>query len=147
MREARTMNGMKMIRFSFVTVVMIACLAGVVALTTLPLSVRIVNAVKQISLIDGHPNANDALGHAVLYGTLTAVVYWALRRWVGFAPAFALALGMALVLGLLTELTQQFTGRTMMLSDLLGNWLGAMSVAVVIAFAETVQSQRRQRRK
>lgn len=141
------MNGMKMIRFSFVTVVMIACLAGVVALTTLPLSVRIVNAVKQISLIDGHPNANDALGHAVLYGTLTAVVYWALRRWVGFAPAFALALGMALVLGLLTELTQQFTGRTMMLSDLLGNWLGAMSVAVVIAFAETVQSQRRQRRK
>jgi VanZ family protein len=125
---------------------MIACLAGVVALTTLPLSVRIVNAVKQISVIDGHPNANDALGHAVLYGTLTTVVYWALRRWVGFAPAFALALGMALLLGLLTELTQQFTGRTMMLSDLLGNWLGAMSVAVVIAFAETVQSQRRQRR-
>lgn len=141
------MARMKMIRFSFVTVVMIACLAGVVALTTLPLSVRIVNAVKQISVIDGHPNANDALGHAALYGTLTAVVYWALRRWVGFAPAFALALGMALLLGLLTELTQQFTGRTMMLSDLLGNWLGAMSVAVVIAFAETVQSQRRQRRK
>ena len=41
---------MKMIRFSFVTMVMIACLAGVVALTTLPLSVSIVNAVKQIRI-------------------------------------------------------------------------------------------------
>lgn len=123
--------------------VLLACLVAVVALTTLPLSVNVIHAVKQISVIDGHPNANDALGHAALFGTLTVVIYWALRRWVGFAPAFALALGMTLLLGLLTEFTQQFTGRTMMLTDLLGNWLGAMTVAAVVAFVESVVRQQR----
>lgn len=136
------MPSMKVIRFSLVSMVLVACLAAVVALTTLPLSVNIISAVKQISLIDGHPGANDALGHATLYGLLMAVIYWALRRWVGFAPAFALALGMTLLLGLLTELTQQFTGRAMTLSDLLGNWLGAMTVAAVIAFGESLLHQR-----
>ena len=134
---------MKMIRFSLVTMVLVASLAVVVALTTLPLSVNIIRAVKQISVIDGHPNANDALGHAALYGTLTAVIYWAFRRWVGFAPAFVAAIGMALLLGIVTELTQQLTGRTMALSDLLGNWLGTMTVAAVIGFGESILRQRR----
>lgn|GEM_PF-6316970 len=123
--------------------VLLVCLAVVVALTTLPLSVNFVNAVKQITVIDGHPNANDALGHAALYAGLMAVMYWALRRWIGFAPAFLVALGTTLLLGIMTELTQQLTGRTMALSDLLGNWLGAMTIAAVIAFVESAIHQRR----
>jgi VanZ family protein len=133
---------MKMIRFSLVSMVLLACLAAVVALTTMPLSVNVIRAVKQISVIEGHPNANDALGHAALYGTLMAVSYWALRHWISFVPAFGLALGAALLLGVMTEVGQQFTGRAMALSDLLGNWLGAMTVAAVIAFGESIMHER-----
>jgi ABC-type Mn2+/Zn2+ transport system permease subunit len=115
--------------------VLLACLALVVALTTLPSGFFLLHALKQVWFIPGHPNAGDALGHASLYGILTGVIYWALRRRVRFPWAFGIALGTALLLGLGTELIQHFSpGRTMQLSDLLGNWLGAMTVAALIGF-------------
>ncbi|MEP7293921.1 MAG: VanZ family protein [Chloroflexota bacterium] len=130
-----------MIRFSLTGVALLVCLAVVVALTTLPLSVNIIRVIRQIVVIQGHPNANDALGHAFLYGTLMAVGYWALRRGLRFTPAFCGALATALLLGALTELSQQFTpGRTMTLSDLLANWLGAMSVAALIGYRRSARN-------
>lgn len=115
--------------------VLLACLVLVVGLTTLPSGFLIMNALKNISLIPGHPNLGDAIGHGSLYGILTGVIYWALRKRVRFAWAFGVALGTALLLGLATELIQNFSpGRTMQLSDLLGNWLGAMTAAAVIGF-------------
>lgn len=117
------------------TFILLACLGLVVALTTLPSGFLFVSTLKNISIIPGHPNAGDAIGHASLYGILTGVIYWALRRRVRFSRAFGIALGAALLLGLATELIQHFSpGRTMQLSDLLGNWLGAMTVAALIGF-------------
>ena len=131
-----------MLRFSMVTLLLLACLAFVVALTTLPISVGLVAFVKNFKLIDGHPDASDAVGHAALYGLLTAVVYGALRRWLGFTPAFWIAVALGLALGLLTELSQQYTpGRAMMLSDLLGNWLGVMTVAMLIGYWRSLRGR------
>jgi VanZ family protein len=115
--------------------VLLACLTLVVGLTTLPSGFLLLSALKNIAIIPGHPNAGDAVGHASLYGILTGVIYWTLRRRVRFTWAFGIALGTALLLGLATELFQHFSpGRTMQLSDLLGNWLGAMTVAALIGF-------------
>lgn len=125
---------MKTLHFSLAGLALVVSLVVVIALTTLP-DAGLIDVVKNFKLIEGHPNANDALGHAVLYGTLTAVTYWALRRRMGFGRAFWAAVGLALALGITTELIQQFSpGRTMALSDLLGNWLGVMSVAAVIGY-------------
>ena len=118
--------------------VLLACVAMVVALTTLPASIGFVRVVYGITLIEGHRNANDAIGHAVLYGTLMAVTYWALRRRVGFARAFWIALVTGMLLGGLTEVVQQFSpGRSMLLSDLLANWFGTMSVAMLLGYSRT----------
>lgn len=129
---------MSMKQQSLYGLILLACVTLVVALTTLPASISIIRAAHNLTLIEGHPNANDALGHAALYAALTAVTYWALRRRVGFGRAFWIALLAGLLLGALTEFAQQFSpGRTMMLSDLLANWLGAMSVAMLIGYART----------
>jgi hypothetical protein len=124
------------------TFILLACLAVVVGLTTLPKSILFIEMLKNITLIPGHPNAADALGHGSLYGILTLVTYWTLRRRVGFAWAFGIALGGALLLGLGTELIQHFSpGRSTQLSDLLGNWLGAMTAAALISFHRAVTSR------
>lgn len=125
--------------------VLLAVAGSVVALTTLPSSVIIISLLKNISLISGHPNANDALGHASLYGTLTAVIYWALRGRIGFTRAFWIALLVAMGTGLTTELLQHFSpGRSVQLSDLLGNWLGAMTVIALIGYGHSRANQRLQ---
>jgi hypothetical protein len=109
----------------------------VVALTTLPSSIGIIRLTHNITLIQGHPNANDAVGHAALYATLTAVVYWALRRRIGFSRAFWAALLTGLLLGAFTELAQHFSpGRATLLSDLLANWLGVMTVVALIGYRQ-----------
>lgn len=134
--ERHMLAGMKMIRFSFAGLALLATMMVVVALTTLPLSGRIIRVVKEITVIDGHPNANDALGHAALYGMLMAAGYVALRQILSYRWALGLTLAATLALGFATELFQQFSpGRTMDLSDLLANWLGAMTIAAVIGFA------------
>src|SRR4051794_21804777 len=85
----------------------------VVALTTLPGSVVPVEWTRNLFTIAGHPALHDALGHGALYGTLTAVLYWALRGRIGFRRALPLTLVAALLLGLTTELLQHFApGRT-----------------------------------
>jgi VanZ family protein len=133
--ERHMLAGMKMIRFSFAGLALLATMMVVVALTTLPLSGRIIRVVKEITVIDGHPNANDALGHAALYGMLMAAGYVALRQILSYRWALGLTLAATLALGFATELFQQFSpGRTMDLSDLLANWLGAMTIAAVIGF-------------
>ena len=120
---------------SIQVLILLACAVVVVALTTLPRSAGFVRLVYGITLIEGHPNANDAIGHAVLYGTLTAVTFWALRRRAGFERAFWIALATGLLLGSLTEFIQQFSpGRSMTLSDLLANWLGVMSVGLLLSY-------------
>ena len=115
----------------------------IVALTTLPTSVSIIDLMKHMSLITGHPNANDALGHAALFGTLTAVIYWALRERMGFSRAFWIALFGAMSIGLTTELLQHFSpGRSVQLSDLLGNWLGVMTVIALIGYRHSWTHER-----
>lgn len=122
-------------------VILLMCVVTVVALTTLPASASLIHLARSITVIRGHANANDAVGHAALYAGLTAVTYWALRRRVGFGRALWIALAAGLLLGGLTEFIQQFSpGRTMMLSDLLANWLGAMSVAMLISYTHSRDS-------
>ena len=125
--------------------VLLAVTGIVVGLTTLPASVVFISLLKQFSLISGHPNASDAVGHAGLYGTLTAVIYWALRGQIGFSRAFWVALLVGLGTGLLTELVQHFSpGRTTQLSDLLGNWLGVMTAIALIGFWHSWAQERLQ---
>lgn len=120
-------------------ILLLACAGIVIALTTLPSSASIIRLFHPLTLFQGHPNANDAVGHAALYGTLTLVIYWALHR-IGFGRAFWIALVTAMLLGAATEYIQQFSpGRTMMLSDLLANWLGAMTVAALIGYRRSVE--------
>jgi VanZ family protein len=122
-------------RFSVRWLVLLPCGTAVIALTTLPPSVRLIYIVGHLSHLSGHPNVSDAVGHAALHGTLTLIIYWTLHRRIGFARALWIALLVAMSLGLSTELIQHFTpGRSMQLSDLLGNWLGAMTVALLISF-------------
>ena len=129
---------MKMLRFSMMGLALLVCLTAVVALTTMPVSVDVIAFLKNFKLIEGHPDASDAVGHAALYGMLTMVIYIVLQRWIGFTPAFWIAVGIGLLLGALTEISQQYTpGRAMVLSDLLGNWLGVMTVAALIGYARS----------
>ena len=83
-RQGQTQMHSKPISLQLHWIVLLACAALVVALTTLPASVGLIRALHGVTLIHGHPNANDAIGHAALYGTLTAVIYWALRPQLGF---------------------------------------------------------------
>src|SRR5450432_1855255 len=109
--------------------ILLAYLLVVILLTTLPSSVQVINTAAHLFMIDGHPNLHDAIGHGTLYGTLTALIYWALNPRIGFTRAFWTALCGAMLLGLTTELLQHFSpGRTVQLSDLLGNWFGIMTV-------------------
>lgn len=109
----------------------------VVALTTLPGNTAPIEWLTGLFVIAGHPNLRDAIGHAALYGTLTVVLYWALRGRVRFPYALTAALGTALTLALTTELLQRFSpGRSVQLSDLLGNWLGIMTAAMLISFRQ-----------
>ncbi len=121
-------------RISLQGIVLLICLAGVVALTTLPASVRAISWVSGLFAIADHPNLHDAIGHGSLYALLTATLYWALRSRFDFRRAFWIALVGGLVIAATTEFIQQFSpGRTMMLSDLLANWLGVMTVAMLIS--------------
>ncbi len=114
--------------------VLLVCLMGVIALTTLPASVRLISWSAGLFAIVDHPNMHDAIGHASLYALLTTVSYWALRSRFDFRRAFGIALVGGLLIGATTEFIQQFSpGRTMMLSDLLANWLGVMTVALLIS--------------
>lgn len=130
---------MKTLHFSLAGLALVVSLVAVIALTTLP-DTGMIDFVKHFTLIEGHPNANDAIGHAALYGSLTAVTYWVLLRRIGFSRAFWIAVGTGLALGITTEIIQQFSpGRTMSLSDLLGNWLGVMTVAALISYTRSAQ--------
>ena len=122
-------------RISLQGMVLLICLAGVIALTTLPSSVRAISWVSGLFAIADHPNMHDAIGHASLYALLTTVSYWALRSRFGFRQTFWIALVGGLVIAATTEFIQQFSpGRSMMLSDLLANWLGVMTVAMLISY-------------
>ncbi len=126
---------MTMKRISPRPFILLICMTVVIALTTLPATIPAIHEMKDLSSLFGHPDITDALGHGSLYGILTGVIFWALRKRLGFTGAFWTALGTALLLGLSTELFQHFSpGRTMQLSDLLGNWLGAMTAAALIGF-------------
>lgn len=98
---------MKMLNFSFAGLALITVLVVVIALTTMP-DDGLIDVVRNFKLIEGHPNASDAIGHGALYGMLTAVTYWALRRRIGFSRAFWVAVGLSLALGAITEVIQYF---------------------------------------
>jgi len=126
-------------------VILLVCAAVVIALTTLPARFGIVQWTTNLFAISGHPNMHDAIGHAALHGMLTLVIYWALRPRLGFTFGFAAAVLSVLTLGLVTEVSQQFSpGRTMMLSDLLANWLGVMTMAALIGFRHSLAHERLQ---
>lgn len=128
--------------FRYSLLIVVALL--VVALTTLPASAALVQWTTTLFTIDAHPNLHDAIGHAALYGTLTAVLYGALRQRAGFSRAFVVTLALVLPLALATELAQRFVpGRTVQLSDLLGNWLGILAIALLICFRQATALSRR----
>ncbi|MDZ4764081.1 MAG: VanZ family protein [Chloroflexota bacterium] len=113
------------------------CAVIVVALTTLPRQTFVMQLVERMP----HGGAmGDAVGHASLFASLTAVAYLALRhptgRWrASFSVAFWIALCAGLAVGLITELSQaNAPGRTVSLSDALANWLGVFVMATLISY-------------
>ncbi len=136
---------MLMRQMSFRWLVLLLAGSVVIALTTLPSSVRLISIVGSLSKLSGHPNITDAMGHAALHGTLTLIIYWALNRRIGFRRALWVALLTVMALGLTTELLQHWSpGRSVQLSDLMGNWLGAMTVAMLISFFRASVDERLQ---
>lgn len=132
-------------RMSLRWLVLVIGLGAVIALTTLPSSVRLIDVLETASHRSGHPNVTDAIGHATLHGALALLIYWTLYRKIGFARALWVALLVTMALGLTTELIQHFSpGRTMQLSDLLSNWLGAMTAAMLISFRQASLEERLQ---
>jgi hypothetical protein len=82
----------------------------------------------------GSTEFGATLGHAGLFGILTAVAYLALTIRLPRRCALLLTVGLVLSLATVTELFQvQVTGRSSSLADLLANWLGVFIVSFVIA--------------
>jgi VanZ family protein len=112
------------------------CAVGVIALTTLPRGSFVVQFVETFWKSG---EVADAVGHAGLFASLTAVLYLSLRHALGgWRMSFGVALLLTLVIGvtaaLLTELSQANTpGRTASLSDGLGNMLGVFIMATLIS--------------
>jgi hypothetical protein len=101
-------------------------------LTTQTDQVPIVNLM--VSTI-GSTEVGATLGHAGLFGVLTAVGYLALTVRLPHRRALLLTMTLVLFIATSTELFQvQVTGRSSSLADLLANWLGVFIVSFVIAF-------------
>lgn len=89
----------------------------------------------------GSTDAGDAVGHAGLFGVLTFALYMVMaiklkREW-----ALPLAMGSALLLGLVTELAQiGVINRVASLSDLLANALGIFMVGFAMSYLSIVRS-------
>jgi hypothetical protein len=112
--------------------ILIAFGGAVILLTTV--SGRFI-VLRLYQRVVGETAVGDAILHGALFGLLTAILYWALRRRLSFAWAFGLALLIGLTLSALTEISQAWTpGRTMALSDLLANWLGVFVAATVVSY-------------
>lgn len=118
--------------FTLRTCVVLVWALFVVTLTTQTDSVPVVHVM--IALI-GRTELGATVGHASLFGLLTAVAYAALALRLPRRYALLLAMGLALTLGTATEFYQQVVaGRTASLADLLANWLGVFVVAFLVLF-------------
>ncbi|MBI5666826.1 MAG: VanZ family protein [Chloroflexi bacterium] len=112
------------------TLVMLVWALFVLTLTTQTDRVPVVHLM--IALI-GRTELGATIGHAALFGLLTAIAYAALR--LPRRNALLLAMGLALALGTATEFYQQVVaGRTASLADLLANWLGVFVVAFGVVY-------------
>ena len=112
--------------------ILLVWLIAVILLTTLP---RTFFGIRTIARLLGGSDVNDAIGHSLLFASLTLIVYWALRLKLRFALAFWLAVGFVIALSTATEFMQRYAaGRTVSLSDLLANWVGVLAVATVVSF-------------
>ncbi len=112
-----------------------AALVGVIALTTLPGRVRVINAVHNI--LD-HIFWGDMIGHFALFAALTFVLFWMLRRAARLRVSLALWLTVftGVMIGGITEYLQQYSpGRAVDRADLMANWLGVFAAATVIMYA------------
>lgn len=83
--------------------------------------------ISDLSYLFGGTEITDAVGHVVLFCTLTFVWYHALRyRW-NRRTAFLAAIAVAGVLGTITEFLQGIVPhRGMAFLDLLANWSGVI---------------------
>lgn len=90
----------------------------------------------------GSTDVGDALGHAGLFGVLTFALYMVMaiklkREW-----SLPLAMGSALILGLVTELAQiGVVSRVASLNDLLANALGIFMVGFVMSYLSILRSR------
>jgi hypothetical protein len=104
----------------------------VILFTTLPHPLPLIRAFARML---GGNDVGDAIGHASLFGSLTLLLYWALRLRLRFTLAFWLAVVIVLTLSTATELSQHFSPeRTVSLSDLLANWVGILAIATLVSF-------------
>lgn len=90
----------------------------------------------------GSTEVGDALGHAGLFGVLTFALYRVMA--LKFKPEWALllAMGIALSLGLVTELAQiGVASRVASLSDLLANALGIFVVGFAMSYLSILRSR------
>lgn len=127
-----TIEGMKNQYLSFRMLVMLVWALFVLTLTTQTDRVPVVHVM--IALI-GRTELGATVGHASLFGLLTAIAYAALALRLPPRHALLLAMGLALALGTATEFYQHAVdGRTASLSDLLANWLGVFVVAFGVVY-------------
>ena len=91
----------------------------------------------------GSTDAGAAVGHAGLFGVLTFAVYMVLAMRLKREWALLFAVGVTLILGLLTELAQiGVLSRVASLSDLLANALGIFVVGFTVSYGLMLRSRR-----
>ncbi len=90
----------------------------------------------------GSTEVGDALGHAGLFGVLTFALYMVMARKLKREWALPLAMGIALILGLVTEVAQiGVTNRVASVSDLLANALGVFVVGFAMTYLSILRSR------
>jgi VanZ family protein len=91
--------------------------------------------VEDTSRAAGGTDLTDAIGHVILFGILAGLWWGALAPRRGWSAALRIALGVALVLGLLAEAGQSLMpDRGVSLLDFLANELGAVVAAGCVIY-------------
>lgn len=81
--------------------------------------------IESVSEFFGGTDVTDAIGHTILFGVLTVLLWWALAGTTTRAQALRLAAVSVIVLGTLLEFSQLIVvDRGLSLLDLSANWIG-----------------------
>lgn len=113
-------------------VVTITWLFFAILLLELPSDIPIIDT---LSSVFGRNDTGYALGHVVLFGTTTVMIRWVLEAFLPPCTASVWGVGIAMMLGVVTELLQFNTrNRGVTLLDLSANLVGVMIAGMWFAY-------------